>query len=157
MADCSISIIIPAYNVEKYLKAAMDSIKEQSELPDEVILIDDGSTDRTLKVAKAFEFPVPYQVVSIENGGQGNARNLGVSLASSEYVHFFDSDDLLTKNFISSIKDQIRHNKCPDIILFSGKSFNDNEYQGNRWVNYCRFFLFYPPISPKNPTYSYIF
>jgi glycosyltransferase involved in cell wall biosynthesis len=59
MADCSISIIIPAYNVEKYLKAAMDSIKEQSELPDEVILIDDGSTDRTLKVAKAFEFPVP--------------------------------------------------------------------------------------------------
>jgi glycosyltransferase involved in cell wall biosynthesis len=108
MADCSISIIIPAYNVEKYLKAAMDSIKEQSELPDEVILIDDGSTDRTLKVAKAFEFPVPYQVVSIENGGQGNARNLGVSLASSEYVHFFDSDDLLTKNFISSIKDQIR-------------------------------------------------
>jgi glycosyltransferase involved in cell wall biosynthesis len=83
---------------------------------------------------------VPYQVVSIENGGQGNARNLGVSLASSEYVHFFDSDDLLTKNFISSIKDQIRHNKCPDIILFSGKSFNDNEYQGNRWVNYCRGF-----------------
>src|SRR5690606_17065438 len=140
MADCSISIIIPAYNVEKYLKAALDSIREQTELPDEVILIDDGSTDGTLDVANAFEFPVPYQVVSIENGGQGNARNLGISLASSEYVYFFDSDDLLTSKFIQSIKSQIRQNQCPDIILFSGKSFDDSEYQGNRRVNYSRGF-----------------
>ena len=140
MADCSISIIIPAYNVEKYLGAALDSIKEQTELPDEVILIDDGSTDGTLDVANAFELPVPYQVVSIENGGQGNARNLGVSLASSEYVYFFDSDDLLTSNFIQSVKDQIRKNECPDIVLFSGESFNDSEYQGSRWVDYCRGF-----------------
>lgn len=140
MAECSISIIIPAYNVEKYLKAALDSIKEQTELPDEVILIDDGSTDGTLDVANSFEFPVPYQVVSIENGGQGNARNLGVSLASSEYVYFFDSDDLLTSNFIQSIKSQIRKSQYPDIVLFSGESFNDSEYQGNRWVDYCRGF-----------------
>lgn len=142
MASCSasISIIIPAYNVEKYLKAALDSVKEQTVLPDEVILIDDGSTDGTLDVANAFEFPVPYQVVSIENGGQGNARNLGISLASSEYVYFFDSDDLLTSNFIQSIKNQIRKNQCPDIVLFSGESFNDSEYQGNRWVDYCRGF-----------------
>lgn len=140
MADCSISIIIPAYNVEKYLKAALDSIKEQTELPDEVILIDDGSTDGTLHVANAFEFPVPYQVLSIENGGQGNARNLGVSLASSEYVYFFDSDDLLTSNFIRSIKDQIRKNEYPDIVLFSGKSFNDAQYDGTRWVDYSRGF-----------------
>lgn len=140
MADCSISIIIPAYNVEKYLKAALDSIKGQTELPDEVILIDDGSTDGTLDVANAFEFPVPYQVVSIENGGQGSARNLGVSLASSEYVYFFDSDDLLTSNFIQSIKTRLHQNQHPDIVLFSGQSFNDDEYQGSRRVNYCRGF-----------------
>lgn len=140
MAECSISIIIPAYNVEKYLKSALNSIKEQTELPDEVIVIDDGSTDGTLEVAKAFDFPVPYQVVSIENSGQGNARNLGVSLSSSEYVYFFDSDDLLTSNFISSIKNHIRQNQQPDIILFSGESFNDIEYHGNRWVDYSRGF-----------------
>src|SRR5690606_25879803 len=110
MAECSISIIIPAYNVEKYLKAALDSIKEQTELPDEVILIDDGSTDGTLDVANAFEFPVPYQVVSIENGGQGKARNLGISLASSEYVYFFDSDDLLVDTFVASMKELIDKN-----------------------------------------------
>jgi len=136
----TVSIIIPAYNVEKYLKAALDSIKAQTELPDEVILIDDGSTDKTLAVAEEYGFSIPYKVLSIENGGQGNARNLGVSLASSEYVYFFDSDDLLRSDFIGSIKDQIRTNQSPDIILFSGESFNDSEYQGNRWVNYRRGF-----------------
>lgn len=139
-SNTTISIIIPAYNVEKYLKAALDSIKEQAKLPDEVILIDDGSTDRTLALAEEYQLPIPYKVLSIENGGQGNARNLGVSLASSEYVYFFDSDDLLNKNFISSIKDQIWHNQRPDIVLFSGDSFNDSEYEGNRRVNYCRGF-----------------
>ncbi len=140
MIDCSISIIIPAYNVEKYLKAALDSISSQDQLPDEVILIDDGSTDRTLEIAEAYCFPIPYHVVSIENGGQGNARNIGVSMSSCEYVYFFDSDDLLVKNFISSVKDQIRRNEYTDIVLFSGESFNDSEYKGNRWINYCRGF-----------------
>ncbi|MFD1007303.1 glycosyltransferase family 2 protein [Oceanisphaera ostreae] len=136
----SISIIIPAYNVEKYLEAALTSIKEQDELPDEVILIDDGSTDRTKEIAEAYYFPIPYQVVSIKNGGQGNARNVGVNLASSEYVYFFDSDDILTINFIKSIKEQICVNQHQDIILFSGESFNDNGYQGNRWMDYSRGF-----------------
>lgn len=140
MTACSISIIIPAFNVEKYLGAALDSIKAQDQLPDEVILIDDGSTDRTLEIAKSYHFPIPYQVVSIQNGGQGNARNLGVSLASSEYIYFFDSDDLLTKNCVSTLKKQINSNQYPDILLFSGDSFNDSEYQGERWVNYRRGF-----------------
>lgn len=140
MTACSISIIIPAFNVENYLGAALDSIKAQDQLPDEVILIDDGSTDRTLEVAKSYDFPVPYQVVSIMNGGQGNARNIGISLASSEYVYFFDSDDLLKKNCVSTLKKQINSNQYPDILLFSGDSFNDSEYQGERWVNYHRGF-----------------
>lgn len=140
MTDCTISIIIPAFNVEKYLRAALDSIKAQKQLPDEVILIDDGSTDQTLEIARSYHFPVPYQVVSIKNGGQGNARNFGISLASSEYVYFFDSDDLLAKDFVSAIKKQIYSNQYPDILLFSGDSFNDCEYQGERWVNYRRGF-----------------
>lgn len=140
MTACSISIIIPAFNVEKYLGAALDSIKAQDQLPDEVILIDDGSTDRTLEIAESYHFPFPYQVVSIQNGGQGNARNLGVNLASSEYIYFFDSDDLLAKNCVSTLKTQINSNQYPDILLFSGDSFTDSEYQGERWVNYRRGF-----------------
>jgi glycosyltransferase involved in cell wall biosynthesis len=140
MADCSISIVIPAYNVEKYLNEALGSIKEQSECPDEVILIDDGSTDQTLQIAESYSFSFPYRVVSIKNSGQGNARNMGASLASSEYIYYFDSDDLLAEDFIKTIKEQLEHSDYPDIILFSGESFNDREYFGDRWTDYNRGF-----------------
>jgi len=140
MTECSISIIIPAYNVVKYLAAALQSIRDQTSPPDEVILIDDGSTDGTLELAKEFEFPMPYKIVSVENRGQGNARNLGLSLASSEYVYFFDSDDLLAENFIQSVKNVLVHHQKPDIVLFSGESFHDSEYRGKLWANYRRNF-----------------
>lgn len=140
MIDCSISIIIPAYNVEKYLGEALDSIQEQSEYPDEVILIDDGSIDQTLAIANSYNFPFSYHVLSIENNGQGNARNIGVDLATSKYIYYFDSDDILDRCFIETIKNKIRDSEFPDIILFSGKSFNDSEYQGERWVDYTRGF-----------------
>ena len=143
MINCSISIIIPAYNVEKYLNEALNSVGEQSEFPDEVILIDDGSTDQTLKIAESYEFPFIYKVISIENNGQGNARNIGINLATSEYIYYFDSDDILAKDFIKSIKVQIKSSKHPDIILFSGESFNDEEYQGKRWMDYNRGFSGY--------------
>lgn len=143
MSVCSISIIIPAYNVDKYLTEALDSIKNQVEMPDEVILIDDGSTDKTLSIANSYDFPFPYRVVSIENGGQGNARNIGVNLASSDYIYYFDSDDLLDKNFVREIKAKIKKYNMPDIILFSGTSFDDEEYKGSRWMSYLRGFSGY--------------
>ena len=136
----TISIIIPAYNVEKFLESALNSIKFQKELPDEIILIDDGSVDATLKIAMDYDFSVPYTVLSVQNSGQGNARNLGLKYAVSDYVYFFDSDDLLTDNFIESIKIKIKQNQYPDILLFSGKSFNDREYKGSRVVDYSRGF-----------------
>lgn len=143
MTDNSLTIIIPAYNVEDYLGAALDSIRDQIESPDELILIDDGSTDATLSVAESFNFSFPYKILSIENNGQGNARNIGTSLASTDYIYYFDSDDLLDKNFIKGIKQEISQNDYPDIILFSGQSFNDIEYQGDRWVEYKRGFSGY--------------
>ncbi len=140
MTNCSITIIIPAYNVEKYLGDALDSILEQSVNPDELVLIDDGSTDQTLAIANTYEFSFPYKVVSIENSGQGNARNIGANLATSKYIYYFDSDDILDKSFVKDMKQHIQHCNEPDIILFSGESFNDKEYKGNRWVSYMRGF-----------------
>lgn len=140
MTELSISIIIPAYNVERYLEAALDSIRQQSHAPDEVIIIDDGSTDRTLEIAKSYSFPFPCHVKSVQNGGQGKARNLGLELASSEYIYFFDSDDILMSSFIRCMKEQILLNEKPDIVFFSGESFNDGDYRGGRWVQYSRGF-----------------
>lgn len=143
MTACSISIVVPAYNVEAYLGEALDSIKRQTEAPDELVIIDDGSTDSTLEIANSYSFPFPYKVVPIENAGQGNARNLGVDLASSEYLYFFDSDDILNENFVSTVRAKIKSNNEPDIILFSGESFNDSGYSGDRWIDYVRGFSGY--------------
>lgn len=138
VAKCTISIIIPAYNVEDYLDAALNSIIVQEESPDEIILIDDGSTDGTLSLAKSYSFLCPYKVISTKNMGQGNARNLGLSLATSEYIYFLDADDLIKKSFIKCIRREILNNNNPDILMFSGESFNDEKYQGSRWIDYQR-------------------
>lgn len=143
MNEPTISIVVPAYNVEKFIGEALQSIKDQTKAPDELIIINDGSTDNTLSIADSYSFPFTYQVLSIENGGQGNARNIGANLASSEYIYYFDSDDVLDKNFIKNIKRAIKENNRPDIILFSGESFNDSDYQGKRWVDYSRGFSGY--------------
>lgn len=139
----SISIIIPAYNVEDYLSDALNSIKSQTQYPDEVILVDDGSTDTTLKIAESFDFPFKYKVISVNNGGQGRARNLGIELASSEYIYYFDSDDLLHKEFIKNIRQEIDLYEYPDIVLFSGCSFNDKNVKEPKHKNYSRGFNAY--------------
>ena len=136
----SISIIIPAYNVEDYLLEALDSIKSQTKYPDEVILIDDGSIDNTLSIAKSYDFSFPYKVLSVDNGGQGRARNIGTELAKSDYIYYFDSDDLLHEDFIKEIKHEIQLYMYPDIILFSGKSFYDKDFREHKRTNYSRGF-----------------
>lgn len=157
MTECSISIVIPAYNVEKYLGDALDSIQAQDISPDEVILIDDGSNDRTLEIANSYVFAMPYTVLSIKNSGQGHARNIGLNLASSEYIYFFDSDDILSNDFISSLKENIISNDLPDIVLFSGQSFDDKDYKGKRWVDYTRGFsgFFKSRVEFLNQGYSH--
>ena len=97
-----ISIIIPIYNVEKYLRECLDSVRKVAEkLNVEVIMIDDGSTDESSNIAK--EYAEKYTEFSYnrqENKGLGNARNYGASLASGGYIWFVDSDDLVDADVI---------------------------------------------------------
>ena len=87
-----ISVIIPAYNAEKYLAEALTSIINQNYDSIEIILVDDGSTDGTAKVAAVFETRVRY--VYQENSGPPAARNKGLSMAQGNVIAFLDSDDL---------------------------------------------------------------
>ncbi|MBW6391490.1 glycosyltransferase [Billgrantia antri] len=125
MKKASISVIMPAFNVSRYMEEALTSMAHQETLPDEVIVVDDGSADDTLALVEKFQHPYPVKILSTRNQGQGCARNLGLSLASCEYVYFFDSDDLVTPDFISDMKDLAEDNAFPDIIFFSGRSFYD--------------------------------
>lgn len=135
----TLTIIIPAYNVEKYITETLDSIANQSSLPDEIIIINDGSTDDTSNKIKDHPLSQLINLVETENKGQGHARNIGIDEANCDYIYFFDSDDLLTKNFVKSIKEIAIDSELPDLILFSGKSFKDKNLSNSGFFpNYIR-------------------
>lgn len=91
-----ISVIIPVYNVERYLAICLDSVLTQSYRNLEIIVINDGSTDYSLKIAQQYaQVEDRITVYSFENGGLSEARNRGLEVATGDYVTFVDSDDLL--------------------------------------------------------------
>lgn len=120
-----ISIIIPIYNVEKYLIECIESILEQNENDIEIILVNDGSTDNSGKIAEDYARKVKnIKFIHKKNGGLSSARNAGLEMASGEFVLFIDSDDSLFSQSISKIKALIRLHK-PELIYFSGiKTFD---------------------------------
>ena len=91
-----VSVIVPVYNVENYLKECLDSLVYQTLVDVEIICIDDGSTDNSLEILKDYEKDFPkLQVHSQENKGLSGARNTGMKYATGEYIYFIDSDDIL--------------------------------------------------------------
>lgn len=139
----SISVIIPAYNVENYIEQAIESVLSQTALPNEIIIINDGSTDNTADILKLYETNNLIKIVHTSNKGLGEARNRGLKESTSEYIYFFDSDDLLTSTFIEEIQKNIQLYNEPDIILFSGQSFYDEQYNSSKasfYPNYDRGF-----------------
>ena len=100
----SISIIIPVYNAEKYLTECLDSIIAQSYRDFEVILVNDGSRDRSLDICNEFAArDCRIKVIDKPNGGVSSARNCGIKQASGEWITFIDSDDLINKDFLHSL------------------------------------------------------
>lgn len=91
-----ISIVIPCYNVEKYLKECLDSVFNQTFKDFEVIAVNDGSSDKTPDILKAYAKKHPnLKIVSQKNQGISQARNNGLKKASGKYIYFLDSDDLI--------------------------------------------------------------
>ena len=127
MNNPTISIIIPVYNVEKYIKETLISVKKQSSRPDEVIIINDGSTDDSFKIVKDLKDSDNWKIFETKNQGLGLTRNYGKSLAKGDYIYFLDSDDILDHNFIFDMRNLIKVYNQPDVILFSGKPFSNNK------------------------------
>jgi glycosyltransferase involved in cell wall biosynthesis len=91
-----LSVIVPAFNRGSLIGETLRSLLAQTLPADEIIVVDDGSTDNTAEVAESFGHPV--MVIRRPNGGPAAARNTGMAVASGEYIHFFDSDDLAAPN-----------------------------------------------------------
>ena len=100
----SISIIIPIYKVEKYLKRCVDSVLAQTFTDLEIILVDDGSPDNCPQMCDMFaEKDSRIKVIHKENGGLASARNAGMRIATGKYISFVDSDDWLKLNMIENV------------------------------------------------------
>lgn len=96
-----ISVIVPVYNVEKYLKRCLDSIRKQTYSNIEILLIDDGSTDQSGRICDEFaKLDSRVRVLHKNNGGLSDARNVGIEEAKGEYITFVDSDDYVDEDLI---------------------------------------------------------
>lgn len=92
----TVSIIIPNHNHERFLGEAIESALGQSRAPTEIVVVDDGSTDRSVEVARGY----PVRLIEQSNSGVALARNRGAREATGEHVVFLDADDLLAPNFL---------------------------------------------------------
>lgn len=114
--DKMISIIIPIYNSEKYLKECLTSIQQQSYKDFEAILINDGSSDGSVEICENFcKKDDRFRLLSQQNQGVSKARNKGISVSKGEYIMFVDSDDYLEFDALKIIDSNIKNN---DLLCF---------------------------------------
>ena len=103
-----VSVIIPVYNVEAYIEKCVESLLDQTYTNFEALIVDDGSPDSSILLAKQKVGNDPrFRFFEKENGGQGTARNLALDNAKGDYVAFLDSDDYFDVNFLSIMVDKI--------------------------------------------------
>ena len=96
-----VSVVIPAYNAEKSIKHTLESLLNQSYTNIEIVVVNDGSADKTEDICKEIEKKDNrVKLISIDNGGVSNARNVGIENCSGKYLTFVDSDDLAEIDFI---------------------------------------------------------
>lgn len=113
-----ISVIVPVYHVEKYLKTCVESIQNQTYKDLEIILVDDGSKDVCSKMCDAFaEKDGRIRVLHKENGGLSDARNAGIEIATGEYIAFVDADDFIHPDMYETMVACLERNPDMDIVV----------------------------------------
>lgn len=133
-----ISVIIPVYNVEKYLKECINSVLSQTYKNYEIILVDDGSTDTSPEICD--EYAEKYECVRVihkENRGLSHTRNTGLLASQGEYVYFLDSDDYIDSNAFDLCVEAIDRENA-DFLFFDSLSFYDEGKNFDIPQNYTR-------------------
>lgn len=113
------SIIVPVYNVEKYLRKCLDSIINQTYSDYEVIVVNDGSPDNSGVIIEEYKekYPNKIKAYNKENGGLSDARNFGMQYTTGDYVIFVDSDDYIKENMLEVLNNNIKDNE--DVIGYN--------------------------------------
>ncbi len=115
-----ISVIVPAYNVEKYISSCLDSLLNQTKKEIEIIAIDDGSTDNTLNILNEYKRnnPSKIHVISQNNQGLSITRNNGIKLSTGKYISFVDGDDEIDTNLFKNLWDKLEEFPY-DVVAFN--------------------------------------
>ncbi|MHA2857023.1 glycosyltransferase [Paenibacillus lautus] len=113
----TVSVIVPVYNVEKYIRKCLDSLVDQTLNDIEIIVVNDGSTDGSQKIIDEYAEKYPYKIISLskENGGLGEARNFGLEYARGEYIGFVDSDDWVDIKMFEAMHNMTKYGH--DIVI----------------------------------------
>lgn len=139
MEEALVSVIIPVYNVEKYLKKCVDSVLNQTYRNLDIILVDDGSTDLSGKMCDELGIgDKRVTVIHKQNGGLSDARNAGLNVARGEYYAFVDSDDYISSDMIEIMVNSARENSC-EIAICNMVRFSESGESA----------LFYHPVAQK--------
>lgn len=118
-AGSLISVVVPIYNVEKYIYKSVESVRNQTYHNLEIILVDDGSPDNCGRIADQFaKEDRRIKVIHKKNGGLSDARNAGLRIATGDYIYFFDSDDLITPELLETALSVYMHTHA-DLVCFN--------------------------------------
>lgn len=147
--DDLISIIIPVYNMQKYIGRCLDSVLAQTYKNIEVIVVNDGSTDFSRKIIEKYiERDNRIKLVDKSNGGQGSARNQGLDVANGKWIGFVDSDDIISERMYEILHNAAVTNNCDiliaDIVNWDGVCIPD--YSFENMVVKMKFSEFYPKL-----------
>lgn len=122
-----LTVIMPVYNTAKYLTDSINSVLQQEIEELEFIIVNDGSNDESERIIKEIqESNKCIRYFYKENGGQGSARNLGMSYSKGKYIYFMDSDDILQRNSLKKIIKYLEKDNL-DAVFFDGKDFIDSK------------------------------
>ncbi len=137
-----VSIILPVYNVEQYIKKCLESIQQQTYPNLEVIIVNDGATDKSVEYCEQIcKIDSRFSVTHKENGGLSDARNVGIDKAKGDYLIFVDSDDFVSQDMVSYLVSSMENNEADIAICDPAHYYSDRQ---NNDLN-----IFYPASSVK--------
>ncbi len=128
MKKVKLSIVVPVYNVEKYIDECLKSLVNQTVNDYEIIVVNDGSTDNSLSICENYKDDKKIKIFTKENGGLSSARNYGIDKAKGEYIAFVDSDDWVVPNYVETIIMKLEEQY--DVISFNVININDGWKDG---------------------------
>ncbi|CAD7811218.1 putative glycosyltransferase EpsJ [Chryseobacterium aquaeductus] len=148
-----ISVVIPMYNAEKTIVNVLDSVQTQSYLPIEIIIVNDGSTDNSLKIVQDYmnkHIAIPIHLINKKNGGVSSARNLGMKKANGDWIALLDSDDVWLPHKLERQKQIL---EAKPHIDFLGTTRNDEIIKSILWKKLGNL----SKITPKNLMVKFVF